>query len=191
MKSPALVIARKDVSAALRGGSFWFAFAASAALAVCLAALLRRLSPAAPEERAARLVETLLLATPPLAVAASAGSFARERAARSLETLLSAPVSDTQAVAGKFLASAALCVGGTFAMAAVSAFASGPLGFRPPDAGEIALAAAGLAAVAAAQLAWCACGASGPQGERRRRAGARGRGRFGRGGRRRAPLRRA
>ena len=114
------------------------------------------MSPAQADERAARLVEVLLLSTPPLAAAVTSGLFARERACGSLETLLSAPVSDAAVVLGKLLA--ALCVGGAAALAALAAFAAGPLGFPRPDGGEVRLAAIGLAAAATAQLSWCACG---------------------------------
>ena len=158
MKSPVLAIARKEFFSGLRGASFWIALASSAGLALAVGAVLARMSPAQADERAARLVEVLLLSTPPLAAAVTSGLFARERACGSLETLLSAPVSDAAVVLGKFLAAAALCVGGAAALAALAAFAAGPLGFPRPDGGEVRLAAIGLAAAATAQLSWCACG---------------------------------
>ncbi len=158
MKSTVFVIARKELSAGLRGASFWLSLAVSAALAAALGALFVRLRPAPADERAARLVEILLLSTPPLAAAVSSGPFARERASGALETLLAAPVSDAAAVLGKFLAAAALCLGGTLVLALVAAASAGPLGLPRPDGGEIRLAAIGLAAASAAQLSWCACG---------------------------------
>lgn len=156
--SPAFAIARRETAAAFLNRSFWFALAATAALACGAGAMLARLLPAAAGERPARLVEILLLSTPVLATALSAGSFARQRADGSLETLLSAPVSDGSVVVGKFLGAFVPCVAGTALLAAAALAACGPLGEPWPDAGETALAAVGIAAVAAAQAAWCSAG---------------------------------
>lgn len=164
MSSPVFVLARKETAVALRGGTAWATLFATGALAFGLGAVLQRLSPALRGETAARIVEAILFATPLFAAAAAAGTFARERASGTLETLLAAPVSDAQVVTGKFLAAWILCTGATAALAALAAAtASVPAlaaasRLPPPEPGEGALLAAGIAAVATVQAAGIAAG---------------------------------
>lgn len=158
MKSKVPAIARKEFFASLSGTSFWIPLAASTLFAACIGSLLRAISPAPAGERASRIVESILLASPVLACAVSCGTFSRKRLDGSLESLLSAPVRDSAVVLGSFAAAFAQCAFGSAAIAALWVVSSRAAGFAPLDTSELLLGCVGLAAIAAAQASWCAGG---------------------------------
>lgn len=156
MSRVSLVLWRKETSLALRSRSSWLVFAAVSGLSgVLLVAGLR-----AAAGRVASLAVVygsgLALAAPFAVAFFTMGLFARQRANGSLEMLLTAPVTDAEAVAGKFLAAY------TLVLAALAA-ASLPLAVylrlaAPPPPFASADAAWAAAAVAAAAAAWTAFG---------------------------------
>lgn len=150
------VLWRRETSLALRARATWAVFAAVAGLAgVLLAAGLRE---AAGHVEPLPVVFCVQLAVAaPFAVAFfTMGLFARERASGTLEALLTAPVTDAEVVAGKFLAAYSLVL-------LSLGLASLPLAVylhraAPPPPFAPAHLAWGVGAVALAAAAWTAFG---------------------------------
>ena len=158
MKAATFVIAHKEISTMLGSATFWFSTAATCILAIVTAILLSSVLPVQSAERAARMVEALLLSTPILAAAVSCRLLAHQRSDRTLETLLSAPISDAQIICGKFIASSFVCGLGCTAIAVMLVALASMAGIRVADPSEITLLAVGLLAMLPAVMAWCACG---------------------------------
>lgn len=156
MSRAVFVLWRKETSLALRSRSSWLVLAAVAGLAgVLLAAGLR-----ASAGRVATLpvvhASALALAAPFAVAFFTMGLFARQRATGALELLLTAPVTDAEAVAGKFLAAYTLVLAALAAaslpLAAYLHLAAPPPPFAAADLAWVA------AAIAAAAAAWTAFG---------------------------------
>ena len=156
MSRAALVLWRKETSLALRSRSSWLVLAAVSGLSGILLAAGLRASAGRVATLPAVYVSALALAAPFAVAFFTMGLFARQRASGALELLLTAPVTDAEAVAGKFLAAYTLVLAALAAaslpLAVYLRLAAPPPPFAPADL------VWGAAAVAAAAAAWTAFG---------------------------------
>lgn len=149
------VLWRKETSLALRSCATWIVFAAVAGLAGVLFVWGLRESAGRVAQLPAVFCAQISVVAPFAAAFFTMGLFARERASGSLEALLTAPVTDAEVVAGKFLSAFTLVL-----LSLAFASLSLPVYLRLASAQAFVPAhvADGLAAVALASAAWTAFG---------------------------------
>lgn len=154
--NPAVTIWKKECRSAMRSPIAWCVFAGfTSVTGVLFTASLRSASGMAEHLPALLCTQLLLALCIPVSLF-TMSLFATERASGTLETLMTAPVTDTQVVLGKFASAFTLvCVSIAIACAILPVYTA--LAAPPPPFSTRSLYA-GLAIVTLYAATWCAAG---------------------------------